>query len=142
MKTLKITLLACCMLLLGACTRAQLNNRKAAGMADRLEQGESISAADYSEMVEFYCTTLDRALGELEPLAREHAAAVDKGDTELSARTASKLQNKTAEVQSKNKELTRLGSQLFNHISLMPDSIRTNLLNHIREVSTRYSDYH
>lgn len=136
----KIAALAFCALLLGACSGWR-DNRKAAAYADRLEQAESVSAEEYAEMVDFYCAALDRTFAELEPVAKEHADAVNRGDSIHAAKTEKKLSEKTAEMSADRKDLTRLGSQLLRHVGQLPDSTRTRLFDYITSVSDRYSDY-
>lgn len=129
------------MLLLAACSGAWSDNRKAASYADRIEKGESISAEDYVEIVEFYCQAIDRGLAELAPLDKEHSRAVDSGNHELAARTSKALARKSAEVAAKRKDLTRLGSQLYIHLNELPDSTRARLIDYLSSLNSRYTNY-
>lgn len=136
-----IIAIAGCALLSGACSRSWRDNHKAAGYADRLEQGETIAAEDYAEIVEFYCGAIDRGLAEMEPLNREHARAVDGGDHELAARTSKALSQKSAEIAAERKDLVRLGSHLYMRLDQMPDSVRARLINYLAGLNTRYSNF-
>lgn len=143
MKAIKFMLLGSLLLLLGACSDAARDDRRAAGYADRLERGETVSAEEYSEIVSFYCGALDRAFAELEPPAREHARMVDSGaDPDEIEKSAAKLLQKVAKVQAGRKNITRLGSALVMKMPAMPDTTRSRLVRYVSDVSTRYSDLH
>ncbi len=141
MKKLPLMILLGC-LLLAACSQTDRNNRQAALYAERLEQGEEISAGDYADIVEFYCRALDHALTDIEPAAKAHAAALDANDSTSIEQTGIELRNRTAKAQKNNKEITRLGSALQTRLADLPDSTRRTLLERLFAISLRYSDFH
>ncbi len=138
--TLTLTAAALMLLLAAACTAAWSDNRRAAKYADRIEDAETVSAQEYSEMVSFYCAALDRTLDELEPYHRAHAKAIDGGDTAQVAKTKRQLSDKTDRVAADRKHLKRLGTDLFLHMSELPDTTRYRLLSHLADIRSRYRD--
>ena len=52
-------------LALSACSGAGRENRRAAAYADKIEQSESVTADEYSEMVSFYCSAIDHSVSSL-----------------------------------------------------------------------------
>lgn len=130
------------MLLLGACSEAWRDNKKAAGYADRLEQADPLTAQEYTEIVDFYCAALDRAFAELEPTVAEYAEAVNKGDTIRAEKASQRLTEQVASTAAERKDLTRLGSQLTVNLHQLPDSTCTRLIKYISSIYVRYSDLH
>lgn len=137
MKHTLITL-AATLLLTTACSSGWNDNRRAARYADRIEDAEAVSADEYSEMVTFYCGALDRTLQELQPYHEAHAKALDSGDTAQVAKTQRELSDKTDRMANERKHLKRLGSDLFLHMSELPDTTRHRLLSHLADIRTRY----
>lgn len=137
MKRTLITL-AATLLLATACSSGWNDNRRAARYADRIEDAETVSADEYSEMVTFYCGALDRTLQELQPYHEAHAKALDSGDTAQVAKTQRELSDKTDRMANERKHLKRLGSDLFLHMSELPDTTRHRLLSHLADIRTRY----
>lgn len=130
--------LAATLLLATACSSGWNDNRRAARYADRIEDAETVSADEYSEMVTFYCGALDRTLQELQPYHEAHAKALDSGDTAQMAKTQRELSDKTDRMANERKHLKRLGSDLFLHMSELPDTTRHRLLSHLADIRTRY----
>lgn len=127
-------------LALSSCSGAGRENRRAAAYADKIEQSESVTADEYSEMVSFYCTAIDHALDELRPYHEAHAAALDGDDRERIEATARELTDKTEKVSQQRKDVKRLGHHLFVHMADMPDTTRHRLLNYLSGIQARYSE--
>lgn len=125
---------------LGACTTAARDNRTAAAYADQIEKSEGVTADEYSEMVSFYCSAMDRALDELRPYHEAHAQALEGTDTARVARTERELTDKTNEVSANRSDVRRLGSHLFVHLADMPDTTRHRLLTYLSDLHSRFSD--
>lgn len=134
-------LLICVLLTLCSCSSGARQERQAELYAERLESGETIAAEEYSDMVSFYCRSLDNMLAEIDPVARKHADAVDSGDEQKAQLTAKELNDKTAEMADKHKAVGRLGQGLHRHMSQLPDSAREQLINHILEISLHYANF-
>lgn len=141
MKNLPLMMLLGCLLLV-ACSQTDRNNRQAALYAERLEQGEDISAREYADIVEFYCLALDNALTDIEPAAKAHAAAIDANNNDAIEQTATELRDHTARAQKTHKEVMRLGAALQTRLADIPDSTRRTLLDQLLAISIRYSDFH
>lgn len=135
-----LIIIAAGLLLTTACSNLQRDNRRAAEYADRIESTEAITADEYSEMVSFYCAALDRTLGELQPYHDAHAKAIDSGDTALVAKTKRELTDKTDRIASDSKHIQRLGTNLFLHMSEIPDTTRHRLLSYMADLRTRYQN--
>lgn len=126
--------------ILGSCSAGWRDNRRAAAYADKIEHAESITADEYSEMVSFYCSAMDRTLEELRPYHEAHARALESTDSARVADTERELTDKTAEVSANRSDVRRLGSRLFVHLADMPDSTRRRLLTYLSDLHSRYSD--
>lgn len=137
-----LMIVAAGMLLPGACSRADRDDRQAARYAERLETGKDVSAREYDDMVEFYCGALDRTLRDIEPAAKAYAAAVEADDSVAARRTVLELNRATAEAYEKRRNLVRLGSNLQARLPNLPDSTRNRLVEHIMKVTLKYSDFH
>ncbi|MBD5178296.1 MAG: hypothetical protein HDR45_02495 [Bacteroides sp.] len=137
---IQVAALAALMCCASACSQAWRDDRRAATYADRIENSEAVSAEEYSEMVTFYCRALDRSLDKLKPLHDAHAAAVASGDTAMIAKTERQLTVETESVARDTKNVSRLGSQLFNHLGALPDTTRHRLLSYLSGIYDRYSN--
>lgn len=142
MKEWKWILFGLLMIALAGCTSAQRDDRQAGLYAERLERGEAVSADEYAEMVEFYCSALDRTLDEIEPAARAHAEALESADSVRVVETAMALDKAASEAHKRRENLIRLGSGLQRNFVFLPDSLQRRLTDHILAVTLRYSDFH
>ncbi|MDE6513178.1 MAG: hypothetical protein K2L05_03215 [Muribaculaceae bacterium] len=140
MKNTPAILLAATLLLASACSSGWNDNRRAANYADRIEDAEAVSASEYSEMVTFYCSALDRTLQELQPYHEAHAKALNSGDTAQVAKTQRELTEKTEQLATGRKHLKRLGTALFLHMGELPDTTRHRLLTHLAGIRTHYQN--
>lgn len=135
-KTLLLSLL-----ILSACSEAWRENRRAEIYADRIEDSEAVTAQEYSEMVSFYCGSIDRALDELKPYHQAHADAIAGGNTSEISRTAAVLTDKTEEISAERQQVKRLGTTLYKHITEIPDTTRQRLVGYLKGIKAKYEQF-
>lgn len=137
----KYSLSALLLLLVGACSNVAGDDSRAAAYADRLEQGEAVSAEEYAEMVDFYCNVLNRFDAEIEPLAAAYVETIGSGDSEAVAIALEDLFNAVAQLDADNPNVVRLGNYLVQHAEQMPDDVREKLESCLQSFISHYSNF-